>query len=152
MYSAGIRISELLGLDVGDVDLLSGIIKVKGKGRKERILPIGQKAQTMLGRYLEMRPSSQKALFLNRFGRRISAVGMRKAINKWAKILALREKVSPHVFRHSFATHLLNRGADLRSVQELLGHSNITTTQIYTHVTVENLQRIYKKAHPRAGR
>ena len=150
LYSSGIRVSELLGLDTDDVDLLGGIIKVKGKGKKERILPLGEAARGMLERYFEQRSSATKALFLNRFGRRLSAVGIRKAINKWSKILAVKEKISPHVFRHSFATHLLNRGADLRSVQELLGHSNITTTQVYTHLTVDRLKKVYQKAHPRA--
>jgi len=151
-YSSGLRISELIGLNIEDLDLMSGIIKVKGKGKKERILPMGESSIRILNKYLERRLSKEKALFLNRFGRRISAVGVRKAVNKCAKVLALREKISPHVFRHSFATHLLNRGADLRSVQELLGHSNITTTQIYTHLTVDSLKRVYQKAHPRAKR
>jgi len=151
-YSSGLRISELISLNIEDLDLMSGIIKVKGKGKKERILPMGEASMRILNKYLEKRLSKERALFLNRFGKRISAVGVRKAINKWAKILALKEKVSPHVFRHSFATHLLNRGADLRSVQELLGHSNITTTQVYTHLTVDSLKRVYQKAHPRAKR
>ncbi len=152
LYSSGMRISELIGLNLEDVDLLSGIIKVRGKGKKERILPVGKPAERIFKKYIEQRRFNNKALFLNRFGRRISAVGIRKAINKRAKLIALKEKVSPHVFRHSFATHILNRGADLRSVQELLGHSNITTTQIYTHLTVDNLKRVYDKAHPRAKR
>ena len=152
LYSSGIRISELIGLNVEDVEFLSGIIKVRGKGKKERILPVGEKAISVLDTYIQKRDSPEKALFLNRFKKRISAVGIRKALNKWAKVFALKEKISPHVFRHSFATHLLNRGADLRSVQELLGHSSITTTQIYTHLTVDSLKRVYEKAHPRAKR
>ncbi|MBN2120956.1 MAG: tyrosine recombinase XerC [Candidatus Omnitrophica bacterium] len=152
LYSSGIRISELLGLNMEDLDLMGGVIKVKGKGKKERILPIGGSSEKILKKYLQFRNSSDKALFLNRFGKRISAVGIRKAINKCAKLLALKERISPHVFRHSFATHLLNRGADLRSVQELLGHSNITTTQVYTHLTVDRLKSVYQKAHPRARR
>lgn len=150
LYSSGIRISELRGLNMEDIDFISGIIKVRGKGKKERILPLGKPAQKALRDYLEKKSSQEKAVFVNRFGKRISCVGIRKIINKWAKILALKGKVSPHVFRHSFATHLLNRGADLRSVQELLGHSSITTTQVYTHLTTERLKDIYRKAHPRA--
>ncbi len=152
LYSSGIRISELVGLNVNNIDIMGDMIKVKGKGRKERILPLGSSAEKSLRNYLDKRNSQNKALFLNRFGNRISTVGVFKAINKCAKLLSLKKKVSPHVFRHSFATHLLNRGADLRSVQELLGHSNITTTQVYTHLTIENLKRVYDRAHPRARR
>ena len=152
LYSSGIRISELINLDVDDVDLISGIIKVKGKGKKERLLPIGETAQKVLREYLRKRASSEKALFLNKFGRRISKVGVFKAIKKWVKFLGLKENISAHVFRHSFATHLLNRGADLRSVQELLGHSSISTTQVYTHLTIDRLKEVYKKSHPRAKR
>jgi tyrosine recombinase XerC len=150
LYSSGIRVSELINLNTDDLDRISWVIKVRGKGKKERILPLGGAAQSILEKYLEQRNPSVKALFLNKFGRRLSAVGIRKAINKWTKLLSVKEKISPHVFRHSFATHLLNRGADLRSVQELLGHSNITTTQIYTHLTVDSLKKVYQKAHPRA--
>ncbi len=150
LYSSGMRVSELIGLNTEDIDAISWVIKVRGKGKKERLLPLGAVAQGILEKYLDQRSSPVKALFLNRFGKRLSAVGIRKAINKSALALATREKISPHVFRHSFATHLLNRGADLRSVQELLGHSNITTTQIYTHLTVDSLKKVYQKAHPRA--
>ena len=150
LYSSGVRISELIGLNTEDIDTISWVIKVKGKGKKERLLPLGTAAQRIVEKYLDERSSAAKALFLNRFGKRLSAVGIRKAINKSAGVLAAREKISPHVFRHSFATHLLNRGADLRSVQELLGHSSITTTQVYTHLTVDSLKKVYQKAHPRA--
>jgi integrase/recombinase XerC len=150
LYSSGVRISELIGLNTEDIDAISWVIKVRGKGKKERLLPLGAAAQGILVKYLDQRNSPAKALFLNRFGKRLSAVGIRKAINKSASALATREKISPHVFRHSFATHLLNRGADLRSVQELLGHSSITTTQVYTHLTVDSLKKVYQKAHPRA--
>jgi tyrosine recombinase XerC len=150
LYSSGVRISELRGLNTEDIDVISWVIKVRGKGKKERLLPLGTVAQDILEKYLDQRSLPAKALFLNRFGKRLSAVGIRKAINKSALSLAVREKMSPHVFRHSFATHLLNRGADLRSVQELLGHSSITTTQIYTHLTVDSLKKVYQKAHPRA--
>ncbi|HEC69732.1 MAG TPA: tyrosine recombinase XerC [Candidatus Omnitrophica bacterium] len=152
LYSSGIRMSELISLDVEDVDLISGVIKVKGKGRKERLLPIGETAQKAIREYLQVRKSNQKALFLNRFGKRISPVGVFKVIKKQIKYLGFKENISAHVFRHSFATHLLNRGADLRSVQELLGHSSISTTQVYTHLTIDRLKEVYKKAHPRAKR
>ena len=152
LYSSGIRISELINLDVEDVDLISGVIKVKGKGKKERLLPIGETAQKAIREYLQVRKSNQKALFLNRFGKRISPVGVFKVIKREVKYLGFKENVSAHVFRHSFATHLLNRGADLRSVQELLGHSSISTTQVYTHLTIDRLKEVYKKAHPRAKR
>jgi len=144
--------SELINLDVEDVDLISGVIKVKGKGKKERLLPIGETAQKAIREYLQVRKSNQKALFLNRFGKRISPVGVFKVIKREVKYLGFKENVSAHVFRHSFATHLLNRGADLRSVQELLGHSSISTTQVYTHLTIDRLKEVYKKAHPRAKR
>jgi integrase/recombinase XerC len=152
LYTSGIRISELIGLNKEDTDIIGDILKVRGKGKKERLVPLGSSAAKALRRYLDKRGSSNPALFLNRFGRRISPVGVRKAINNSAKKLALKQKISPHIFRHSFATHLLNRGADLRSVQELLGHSDISTTQIYTHLTIDNLKKVYNKAHPRAKR
>ena len=152
LYSTGIRISELTGLDEDDVDLIGGMVKVRGKGKKERIAPLGKSAERALIRYAGMRSAGERAFFVNRSGTRLQARGVRLILNKWAKTLAVREKVTPHVFRHSFATHLLNRGADLRSVQELLGHANITTTQVYTHVTIERLKSEYNKAHPRAKR
>lgn len=152
LYSSGMRASELVNLNVDDIDLISGIVKVKGKGKKERLLPIGRIPQRVLREYLEKRKPTSCALFLNRFGKRLSKVGVFKAIRKWVNYIGLKENISAHVFRHSFATHLLNRGADLRSVQELLGHSSISTTQVYTHLTIDRLKDIYKKAHPRAKR
>ena len=149
-YSTGIRISELAGLNVQDVDLIGGIAKVMGKGKKERIVPIGDTAISSIRKYLGKRKKGGDALFLNKNGGRISARGIRGAVRKYVKIAGIKQGVSPHTFRHSFATHLLNRGADLRTVQELLGHANLSTTQIYTHLTTERLKSVYDKAHPRA--
>jgi integrase/recombinase XerC len=150
LYSTGIRVSELVGLDIDSVDFISNIVKVKGKGKKERLVPIGDKAVDVTRDYLDDRKSNVRALFLNKNGKRLTDRGVRNIINKHILSTSLRMHVSPHVFRHSFATHLLNRGADLRSVQELLGHVNLSTTQIYTHVTTERLKKIYDKTHPRA--
>ena len=133
-----------------DVDLIGGVVKVKGKGRKERLLPLGEPAIVSLKNYLDRRTDKNKALFLNKRSTRLTDRGVRDIICRQITKGALNLKVSPHVFRHSFATHLLDRGADLRSVQELLGHSSISTTQIYTHLTVDSLKRVYQKAHPRS--
>lgn len=156
LYSAGIRVSELVGLDVDDIDFISGIIKVFGKGSKERVVPIGDPALKALRNYLDKRGSwvqpsgDKKAVFLNRSGTRLTDRSVRRILDKYIRQCAIQEKVSPHSLRHSFATHMLDRGADLRSVQELLGHMNLSTTQIYTHVTMERLKSVYDKAHPRA--
>ncbi len=154
LYSTGIRVSELVGLDISDVDHISGVIKVLGKGRKERISPIGDKAALAIRRYVESRNEKKvrdkDAVFLNKSGRRLTDRSVRRIINKHIKAASINEHISPHSLRHSFATHLLDRGADLRSVQELLGHMNLSTTQIYTHVTMERLREAYDKAHPRA--
>jgi tyrosine recombinase XerC len=150
LYSTGMRVSELVGLDVTDVDFIGNIVKVKGKGRKERLVPIGETAIEALKDYLDQRKFSSRAVFLNKNKTRLTARSVGNIINKHILATSLRMSVSPHVLRHSFATHLLNRGADLRSVQELLGHVNLSTTQIYTHVTTERLKSIYDKAHPRA--
>ncbi len=149
-YSTGIRISELVGLDIEDIDFIGGIIKVMGKGRKERLVPIGDTAMLAIREYLEKRKIDARALFLNKSKARISARGVRDIVEKYIHLAGIREGVSPHTLRHSFATHLLNRGADLRTVQELLGHANLSTTQIYTHLTTEKLKSVYDKAHPRA--
>ena len=150
LYSTGIRVSELVGLDEGHVDSIGNIVRVRGKGKKERLVPIGEKALEAIQNYLETRPQKSPALFLNKNGSRLSDRGVRGIINKYILKAGLQGKVSPHMFRHSFATHLLNRGADLRSVQELLGHANLSTTQIYTHLTTDKLKSVYDKAHPRA--
>lgn len=149
-YSTGIRVSELAGLDVEDVDFIGGIAKVKGKGKKERIVPVGDIALTAMRNYLEKRKKESAVLFLNKNNRRITDRGIRNIVGKYLRIASMREGISCHTLRHSFATHLLNRGADLRSVQELLGHANLSTTQIYTHLTTEKLKSVYNKAHPRA--
>ncbi len=150
LYSTGARVSEMVSLKIGALDLISGIVKVKGKGRKERLLPLGEPAIVSLKTYLDKRIDSSQALFINKRGGRLTDRGVRGIIYKYIRKSALSLKVSPHTFRHSFATHLLNRGADLRSVQELLGHSNIATTQVYTHLTIDSLKNVYQRAHPRA--
>lgn len=154
LYSTGIRVGELADLNDEDVDLLSGQVKVRGKGKKERIVPVGSLAQKALQNYLEVRPVPKPrfkgSLFMNRQGTRLTDRSVRRILNKYARRIALKKVVSPHMLRHSFATHLLDRGADLRSVQELLGHENLSTTQIYTHVSTKRLREAFEKAHPRA--
>jgi len=149
-YSAGMRISELVGLNLDDFDFIGGIVKLRGKGKKERIAPIGEKAILSLREYLEKRKKQSNAIFLNKRGTRITVPGVQKVVSKYLRISGTRPGISPHTLRHSFATHLLNRGADLRTVQELLGHANLSTTQIYTHLTTEKLKSVYDQAHPRA--
>lgn len=153
LYSTGIRVSELVGISIGKIDFISGIIKVLGKGRKERLVPIGDRALRAIRVYLDALDVEKKdssALFLNKSKRRIGVRSVQNIVNKYIRIASMREDISPHTFRHSFATHLLDNGADLRSVQELLGHTSLSTTQIYTHVTTERLKTVYGKAHPRA--
>jgi len=149
-YSTGIRISELVGLDTQDIDFIGGIVKVMGKGKKERMAPIGDVAIKAIRAYLEKRKKQTDALFLNKSGRRITDRGVRDIVKKHLRLASIKQGVSAHTLRHSFATHLLNRGADLRSVQELLGHVNLSTTQIYTHLTTDRLKSVYDKTHPRA--
>lgn len=150
LYSTGIRVSELVGLNIQDVDMIGNIIKVKGKGRKERMVPIGDKAVLALQAYLGERPDDSPIVFLNKLGTRLSDRGVRKMMDHYIKKAAAKSAISPHIFRHSFATHLLDHGADLRSVQELLGHVNLSTTQVYTHITTERLRQVYETSHPRA--
>jgi tyrosine recombinase XerC len=153
LYSSGLRIEELCQLNVEDIDLWGGMVRVFGKGSRERLVPLGQMAQKTIRAYMESRPASLRRaspLFLNPRSTRISSRGARNIVGKWVKQAALHQKVSPHSFRHSFATHLLDRGCDLRSVQEMLGHRNLTTTQVYTHVSPEHLKKVYQQAHPRA--
>lgn len=156
LYATGIRVSELVGLNAADLNRQQGVIKVAGKGGKERIVPLGKQSAEFLSRYLKVRESllhqkksASSALFLNRFGRQLSVRGVRNIINKYVDALAINIKVSPHTLRHTFATHLLNRGADLRSVQELLGHVKLSTTQIYTHLTKEDIKRVHDRTLPR---
>ena len=153
LYSTGIRVSELVGLDSDDIDFISGVIKVLGKGSKERMAPIGDEALAAIRRYNSDKDNKEKnkdAVFLNSRGGRLTDRSVRRILDKYIHACAIEEKISPHSLRHSFATHLLDRGADLRSVQELLGHMNLSTTQIYTHVTMDRLKSVYDKAHPRA--
>ncbi len=140
----------MAGLNLEDVDFIGGIVKIRGKGKKERIAPIGEAALTAIRKYLERRKKQVDAVFLNKNSRRITTRGIRDIVVKYLRVAGIKPGVSPHTFRHSFATHLLNRGADLRTVQELLGHANLSTTQIYTHLTTEKLKSVYDKAHPRA--
>jgi len=149
-YSTGIRVAELVSLRRENLDLISSFAKVRGKGRKERLVPLGLPAVEILKKYLDMRLDNKPAIFINQRGGQLTDRGVRGIINRYISKAALNFHVSPHTFRHSFATHLLNRGADLRSVQELLGHSSIATTQIYTHLTIDKLKEVYDKAHPRA--
>jgi len=148
-YSTGIRLSELAGLNDSDVDLVSDQVKVRGKGKKERIVPIGSRATAALRRYLRARAQS-RAVFVNRRGKRLSPRGIQLAMKRLFETVAQGTNLHVHTLRHSFATHLLDAGADLRSVQELLGHASLGTTQVYTHTSVERLKKVYHQAHPRA--
>jgi len=154
LYSTGMRAAELVALDVTDLDLLSEVALARGKGRKERLVPLGSYACAALGEYLPMRaeraPAGEPALFINGKGRRFTTRTFRRVVREAARRLGLPASVTPHTLRHSFATHLLDRGADLRSVQELLGHKHLSTTQLYTHLTTERLRQAYDRAHPRA--
>ncbi len=157
LYSAGLRIHELVGLNDEHVDLLGEVVLVRGKGKKERLAPLGGPAVAALQSYLERRPSGTehapgraRPLFVNRSGGRMTARSIQRMLKKYLLAVGLDPSLTPHKLRHSFATHLLDAGADLRSVQELLGHANMSTTQIYTHVTPERLKKVYEKAHPRA--
>jgi integrase/recombinase XerC len=155
LYSTGIRVSELVGANLDDLDLVGECIRVRGKGRRERMSPLGSYALRSLNRYLEVRAASgagdAKAVFVNRHGQRLSTRSVRRKLSKYLAVAGLDPHASPHTLRHSFATHMLERGADLRAVQELLGHRSLSTTQIYTHVTAGRLKEVYEAAHPRAN-
>ena len=157
LYASGMRISELIGLDVEDVHLTMGFVRVFGKGGKERIVPLGRGALSALSKYLEraryeLQGSYPKtnALFINQRGKRLTRQGCWKLIKQHAQQANIQKELTPHVLRHSFATHLIENGADLRAVQEMLGHADISTTQIYTHVSKSRLSEVYKQFHPRA--
>ncbi len=157
LYSTGIRVSELVALNISDVDLGSSVILVRGKGKKERVIPISPGAVRAILHYLDLRRTmsnnpkhDQDALFINKHGQRLSTRSVRRKLDKYLLDAGLDLSVSPHTLRHSFATHMLQSGADLRSVQEMLGHQSLSTTQIYTHMTSEQVQEEYEKSHPRA--
>lgn len=156
LYATGIRVSELVSLSIGDVNLEMGFVKCLGKGSKERIIPLGSIANQIVRQYIDagrpklMKDKQETALFLNHLGKQITRQGFWKIIKRYAGQVNIRTEITPHTLRHSFATHLLENGADLRSVQEMLGHADISTTQIYTHVTRTRIKDVYAKTHPRA--
>ena len=156
LYASGMRVSELISLNLDDMDIEGGFVRCFGKGNKERMVPIYRQAAVIVDEYIkEARPQivrrdDEKALFLNRRGERLTRQGFWQILKGYAKAAGLDEEITPHTLRHSFATHMLSGGADLRSVQELLGHANISTTQVYTHLTSEHVRRTYEKSHPRA--
>ena len=152
LYSCGIRVSELTGMNVGDLDLGAGLARVLGKGGKERIVPVGTFAREALAVYLEERgdPAAGAALILNARGGRLTRRSVGRIVDAHMLLIATMRKVSPHTLRHTFATHLLEGGADLRAIQELLGHASLSTTQKYTHVSIDRLMEVYDKAHPKA--
>jgi integrase/recombinase XerC len=157
LYSTGIRVSELVALNMDDIDFLGEVVHIRGKGKKERIAPIGSSALQVIQHYMEYRNKraqsngnfDSKVLFVNKHGRRLSTRSVRRKMDKYLKMSGLDPDISPHTLRHSFATHMLNNGADLRSVQELLGHQSLSTTQIYTHLSTTRLKEVYDNAHPR---
>ena len=159
LYSTGIRVSELVALNMDDIDFLGEVVHIRGKGKKERIAPIGSSALQVIQHYMEYRNKraqnninfDSKVLFVNKHGRRLSTRSVRRKMDKYLKMAGLDPAISPHTLRHSFATHMLNNGADLRSVQELLGHQSLSTTQVYTHLTTTKLKDVYENAHPRSG-
>jgi integrase/recombinase XerC len=157
LYSSGIRVSELVDLTTEDVDLTEGVLRVRGKGRKQRLTPIGSQAINAVKRYFDLRAGDTRSqgehltrVFLNKHGQPLSTRSVRRKLDKYLLVAGLDPGISPHTLRHSFATHLLNNGADLRSVQELLGHQSLSTTQIYTHLTTSRMKQVYNQAHPRA--
>jgi len=152
IYSAGLRISELVALNIEDLDEFSEVLRIRGKGKKERLCPIGSKAVEAIDTYIETQQAGKSGpLFVNKHGKRISPRSVRRKLDKYLLVAGINPNVSPHTLRHSFATHMLNAGADLRCVQELLGHASLSTTQIYTHLTTRRLKEVYDRAHPLAA-
>ncbi len=155
LYSSGVRIEELVSRNLKDINLFSGTLKVFGKGSKEREVPVGDKCLAAIKNYMDERRNNgldcsiNSPMFLNMYGKRITSRGARKVLHNWFIKAGIVKKVSPHTLRHTFATHLLDHGCDIRSVQQMLGHKNLSTTQIYTHVTLESLKKVYSSAHPR---
>lgn len=149
-YSSGIRISELTGLNRDDVDFFSGMVRVMGKGAKQRLVPAGDTALTVIRKYLKTRKDSSPALFTGYHMQKLSARWIQKMIQRYLHKIGIVKKITPHSLRHTFATHLLDAGCDIRSVQEMLGHKNLSTTQIYTHITAAKMKKVYDKVHPRA--
>jgi integrase/recombinase XerC len=152
LYSSGLRVSELTGMNIGGADLLAGSVRVVGKGGKERMVPLGSKAAKALEEYLDLRGSRElnAPLFLNSRGGRLTRRSVARIVDRYMMHLETMKKASPHTLRHTFATHLLEGGADLRSIQEMLGHASLSTTQKYTHVSIDRLLEVYDKAHPKA--
>lgn len=156
LYASGLRVSELVNLDTHDIDTASRTVRVLGKGRKERIVPMGEKAINSITNYLQKRASlvggssNENAIFVNRQGGRLSARSVERLMVKYIKRAGLQKNITPHTLRHTFATHLLGQGADMRGIQELLGHSSLSTTQKYTHVSLENMMKVYDATHPKA--
>jgi integrase/recombinase XerC len=153
LYSSGLRRSEVSGLNVGDVDFMGGTARVFGKGSRERIVPVGGEALARLRDYLKTRAGAPAGapLFINGRGARLSDQGVAWILKRWIRVSGWSKPVTPHVFRHSFATHLLNSGCDLRSVQEMLGHKSLATTQVYTHLSLEQLKKVYRRSHPKGA-
>jgi len=156
LYATGMRVSELVGVNLDDVNFSERLVRVRGKGKKERIIPFGRKAEESLALYVRVRPRINKgqieedALFLNFRGERLTSRSVERIVDKYLHLTALRREISPHSLRHSFASHLLSRGADLRAIQELLGHESLSTTQKYTHLDLRQLLEVYRKSHPRS--
>ncbi len=151
LYSTGIRASELVGMNSDDIDRHERLIRIRGKGRKERIVPVGQKALDAIGAYIRVRKNrTEAAIFTGPSGKRLTARTVQRILTKYRKKTGLMQKASPHTLRHSYATHMLESGADLRAIQELLGHASLSTTQRYTHVNLDALMDVYDKAHPKA--